>query len=124
MVRDTMLALSAAVVLGLALAAWHMRAEGRRPIWLNWVGLLHGGLGAIALGLLVLAVLGPPRGVASGTGAFGLVAAILLGAAFLVGLTLPVLTRRHPAVSGTVMAIHAGIAITGAVIFLACAAFD
>ena len=40
---------------------------------------------------------------ASGTGAFGLVAAILLSAAFLVGLTLPVLVRRHPAVSGTVM---------------------
>ncbi len=124
MVRDALIVLSAAVVLGLTLAAWHMRAEGRRANWVNWVGLLHGGLGAIALGLLVRAVLGPSRGVASGTGAFGLVAAILLSAAFLVGLTLPVLVRRHPAVSGTVMAIHAGIAITGSVIFLAWAAFD
>ncbi len=78
----------------------------------------------VALGLLVLAVLGPARGVASGTGAFGLVAATLLGVALLVGLTLPVLMRRKPAVSATVMAIHAGIAITGTVIFLAWAAFD
>lgn len=124
MPRDATIALSAAVTLGLALAAWHMRAEGRRPNWLNWVGLLHGGLGVLALGLLVLAVTGPPRGIATGTGTFGLVAAILLGAALLLGVTLPFLTRRRSPVSGTVMAVHAGIAITGSVMFLAWAAFD
>ena len=121
---DAPIALSAAVILGLALAAWHMRAEGRRPNWLTWVGFLHGGLGVLALSLLVLAVEGPPRGVATGTGAFGLVAAILLGAALLLGLTLPFLMRRRSAISGTVMAVHAGIAITGSVMFLAWAAFD
>jgi len=124
MVRAAMIVLAGAVTLGLGLGLWHLREPGHRSAWLNWVGIVHGGLGAVALGLLVLAVQGPPRGVATGTDLFGLVAAILLGVALLVGLTLPFVARRRAVLSGTVMAVHAGIAITGTTIVLAWAAFD
>jgi hypothetical protein len=124
MLRATMIVLAGAVALGLALALWHLRASKVRPSGVNWIGIVHGGLGAAGLALLALAVSGPPRGAATGTSQFGLVAAILFGGALLVGVTLPFLLRRRSPISGTVMAVHAGIAITGMVIALAWAAFD
>ncbi len=71
-------------------------------------------IGAIGLGLLLVALRGPPRGVAAGVGAFGTIAAALFAAAAVTGVVL-LLLRRKP----LVMAIHAGIAITGYVLLLA-----
>ena len=64
--------------------------------------------------VLLLALRGPARGVDAGAGSFGTVAAVLFACAMLTGIVL-LLQRRKPAV----MAIHAGIAITGYVLLLA-----
>jgi hypothetical protein len=98
------------------LALWHLRAaEGaRRPPLV--AGIAHGGVGAAGLTLLLLALRGPPRGVEAGVGSFGSVSAVLFAAAVLTGILLLLLRRK-----GIVMAIHAGIAITGYVQLLAWA---
>jgi hypothetical protein len=64
--------------------------------------------------LLLLALRGPARGVAVGAGSFGAVAAGLFAVALLTGIGLLLLRRK-----GVVMAIHAGIAITGYVMVMA-----
>ncbi len=57
---------------------------------------------------------GPARGVATGVSSFGTTSATLFAGAVLTGIAL-LLLRRKP----VVMAIHAGIAITGYVLLLA-----
>jgi hypothetical protein len=123
MLRVATIALTLAVAAGCGLAAFHMRTRDgtRRPP--AWAGVLHGTAGALGLGALVLLLRGPPRGVATGTADFGLAAAVLLAAALLVGLLIPV-TRRGRGLSATIVAIHGGIAITGFAVFLAWASFD
>lgn len=68
----------------------------------------------MGLGALLLALRGPARGIANGVGSFGTTAAALFAAALVTGVVLLML-RRKP----LVMAIHAGIAITGYVLLLA-----
>jgi hypothetical protein len=77
-------------------------------------GIAHGVIGTVGLGVLLLALRGPPRGVANGVGSFGTIAAVLFAAALVAGLVLLVLRRRS-----VVMAIHAGIAITAYMLLLA-----
>jgi hypothetical protein len=103
--------LTLAVTAGSALALWHMRGLSRPPLA---AGIAHAAIGAVGLGLLLLALGGPPRGVAAGAGSFGAVAAGLFIVALLTGVGLLLLRRK-----GVVMAIHAGIAITGYVIVMA-----
>jgi hypothetical protein len=105
--------LTIAIAAGSGLALWHLRAADnalRRPLAM---GIAHGLTGAVGLGLLLLALRGPPRGVDAGVGSFGTMSAVLFAAAVATGITL--LRYR----SGLVMAIHAGIAITGYVLLLA-----
>jgi hypothetical protein len=96
------------------LALWHLRGPEvtTRPPLI--AGIAHGLLGATALAALLVALQGPPRGVESGAGQFGTVSAVLFAAALITGIALLLLHRK-----GLVMAIHAGIAITGYVLFLA-----
>ena len=77
-------------------------------------GIAHGLAGAAGLVALLFALRGPPRGVAAGVGSFGTVSAVLFAVALLTGIILLLLRRR-----GVVIAIHAGIAITGYVLLLA-----
>jgi hypothetical protein len=109
--------LTLAVAAGSALAIWHLRANegsGRRPPFA--AGIAHGIIATIGLGALLLALQGPPRGVANGAGSFGTIAAFLFAGALVSGIAL-LLLRRQP----LVMAIHAAIAITGYAILLAWA---
>jgi hypothetical protein len=105
--------LTLAVAAGSALALWHMRGLSRPPLA---AGIAHAAIGAVGLGLLLLALGGPPRGVAAGAGSFGTIAAGLFTVALLTGFLLLLLQRK-----GVIMAIHAGIAITGYVMVMAWA---
>jgi hypothetical protein len=95
------------------LALLHLRATDKASLPPLSAGIAHGLIGATGLGFLLLALGGPPRGIDTGVGSFGIMSAILFAAAILTGISL--LLRR----SGIVMAVHAGIAITGYVLLLA-----
>jgi hypothetical protein len=84
------------------------------------IGIVHGVAGASGLGLLLLALQGPPRGEAMGVGSFGVTAAVLFGAALVLGLLILFLHRR-PRIAGVVVATHASLAIAAFVLFLAWA---
>jgi hypothetical protein len=89
-------------------------------------GAAHGIAGAAGVVLLLMALRGPPRGVATGSSSFGLEAAVLLGAALLAGLAIVVLARqrvRERAVTGA-MVVHALLAVTGYVLWVAYASLD
>jgi hypothetical protein len=96
--------LMVAALLGTALAGLHLK--GGLPRWP--FGVLHGLLGGVGLGALLLALHGPPRGEAMGVGSFGRVAAVLLAAA---------LRRRR--VPGVVIGAHAFVAVSGVVVLAA-----
>ena len=108
-----------AVAAGSGLALWHLRdidGESQPPFA---AGIAHGVVGTIGLILLLLALRGPARGIASGVGSFGTIAAVLFGAALLTGAVMLFLRRK-----AVVIAIHAGLAITGYVLLLAWDSFD
>ena len=110
MVSVAVWVLTLAVAAGTALGLWHLREAGQPP---RLLGVAHGIVGLAGLAALVLALRGPARGVANGVGSFGLEAAALFAGALVAGLVL--LWRR----GAVLMAIHAGIAITGYVLLLA-----
>jgi hypothetical protein len=105
--------LTLAVAAGSVLALWHLRAADGTPRPPLAAGIAHGVVGAAGLAMLLLSLQGPARGVAAGVGSFGALSAVLFAGALLTGGVL--LLRRK----GVVMAIHAGIAITGYVLLLA-----
>ena len=116
MVSAAVWIISLTVVAGTVLGLWHLRAServGRPPLWM---GIAHGSAGAVGLGLLVLALGGPPRGAASGTASFGPTAAWLFGAALVSGAVIMARRKRGPAIT---MIVHAGLAVTGWVLLLA-----
>jgi hypothetical protein len=106
--------LTLAVAAGSGLALWHLRATqgGSRPPFA--AGVAHGVVGAIGLVVLLFALQGPARGIAAGVGSFGPLSAALFAGALFAGLTMLLLRRK-----AIVMAVHAGIAITGYVLLLA-----
>jgi len=112
------LILGTAVLLGSALAILRLRTDGAAaPPW--WFAGLHGIFAIAGLGCLLLALRGPPRGLATGTASFGLMAAVLIALAALVGgglLATHLLKRRLP---GIVIGIHATLAVSGFVILAA-----
>src|SRR5829696_527541 len=122
MVGTALLILSLAVVLGGVAALWDLRGpRGRPPAWL---GAIHAIIGIAGLGVLLIALQGPPRGVAYGVGGFGTMAAVVLSGALLAGVAIPVLARWRGRAPGVLAATHAGLAITGYVIFLAWALME
>ncbi|HEY8290615.1 MAG TPA: hypothetical protein VIG49_15175 [Acetobacteraceae bacterium] len=119
MVGIAVLVLSVAVLAGIILALWHMRAAEGAPRPPFAAGVAHGSIGIIGVVTLALALRGPARGVAYGAGSFGWLAAVLLSAALLVGLFLPLSAWRSRRVPAVAISVHAGLAITGFVLLLA-----
>jgi hypothetical protein len=103
-----------AAALGGVLAALSFRLGFPPPAAIY--GVLHGCLGAGGLAALLLALRGPPRGVAMGVGSFGAIAAVLLAVALLAGLTILAIRLRARQVSGLIIGTHATIAISGIVV--------
>lgn len=105
-------------LLGAGLALPYLRGkQARRAPWP--VAALHGVLGPAGF-LVLLAALwqgNVPRAV--GTAGFGPVSAVLLGIAFVLGVTIAAaaLRRRRPA--ATLVAAHASVAIAGLVVLWA-----
>jgi hypothetical protein len=85
------------------------------------VGVVHGIVGTLGLLLLVIALQGPRRGDAMGTGSFGVTASVLIGIALACGLSIPLWSNRSPRFAGVTIATHASLAIAGFVLFLAWA---
>jgi len=111
------LILGAAVVAGLILAFWHMRAsEGGVSRPPSIVGIAHGIVGVTGLAVLLFALRGPVRGAGAGVGSFGQWSAWLLIGALLAGLLILIPRQKVPTVS---IVIHGGLAITGYVLLVA-----
>jgi hypothetical protein len=119
MLRGTVIALSLAVTVGIILALWHLRATDGKGGPPQMVGLLHGIVGVAGLGGLILLLQGPRHGDAMGAGSFGIVAAALFALALLIGLAIPSLTRRSPPGATIAIVVHASVAITAYVLFVA-----
>ena len=102
------------LLLGAALAIQILRRPPHVPsrslIW------LHGSAAVLSYGVLVVALMGPPRGAAAGTQSFGITAAILLLVAAAIGLLSLVLHYRRKRMPGIAIGIHASVAIFGYVI--------
>jgi hypothetical protein len=106
-----------ATALGSVLAALSFRPGLPQPAPIY--GVLHGCFGAGGFAALLLALGGPPRGVAMGVGSFGAIAAVLLAVALLAGLIILAIRSRARQVSGLIIGIHATIAISGVVVLAA-----
>jgi hypothetical protein len=107
--------LCGAVTIGGGLAIQGLRgATARRPRWP--VPLAHGALGAAGLAILIqVLVRGLPPS-AMGTTGFGPAAALLLGLALALGLVIAYAAWRQRRPAGTLVAIHASLAIAGLVV--------
>jgi hypothetical protein len=117
MLTAAFIILAGAVLLGAGLALVHLRSEAVAPVaW--WLGALHGLLGLGGLACLALALRGPVRGLAQGTASFGTISATLIVLAALFGGL--ILTRRvkHQR-AGTLIGIHATLAVSGFVVLAA-----
>ena len=84
MLNAAFAALAVAVLFGSLLAVAYLREAAATPPLP--FGVLHGLIALGGLALLTLALRGPPRGVAQGTGSFGTIAATLFTLAAFVGL--------------------------------------
>jgi hypothetical protein len=105
------------VLLGGALLFSVLRHPARTPSRL--LVNLHGHAALIGYGVLFVAIENAARGTATGTQAFGIVAAILLLLAAGLGLTSLFLHYRRRRLPGFWVGAHAMIAITGYVILAA-----
>lgn len=108
--------LTLTVAAGTILALLHLRASegiGHPPLWM---GVLHGLAGVVGLGVLLVALRGPERGIASGVGGFGRTASWLFAGAVASGVLVWIRRRKGPAIP---VILHAGIAVTAWVLLLA-----
>lgn len=117
MLNAAFIVLGIAVLLGGVLAVLHLREDAAPP--LLPFGALHGLIAIAGLALLALALRGPPRGLAQGTGSFGIIAAALIGMAALVGLTQLAARLGNRQLPGMLIGIHATLAVGGFVVLLA-----
>src|SRR5580704_2573739 len=107
--------LGTAVLLGSGLAVLHLRTDGAvAPPWT--LAGLHGLVGVAGLGCLLLALQGPPRGLDSGTAAFGTIAAALVAAAALLGAGFLATRLRGRTPLGLLIVVHVTLAVSGFVI--------
>jgi hypothetical protein len=118
--------LSFAVLLGSTFAVLHLRAQsGTAVSWpVPWpVAALHGFLGIGGLVCLVLALRGPPmgpeRGLDQGTASFGMIAATLFALAAPAGGGILAAHLRKRRRAGTLIGLHAALAVSGFVILAA-----
>lgn len=112
------LLIMAAAAAGIVLFALYPLVHPAGRVW--WPGALHGAAGAAGFGWLALALDGaPPRGVSTGAGSFGLIAAVLLGLGLLLGAAAFVARwrRRRPAM--LLLGVHATLAVAGLVMLVA-----
>jgi hypothetical protein len=110
--------LGAAVVVGTVLATYYLRQTHIGPA--PWpFAVAHGFLGLGGLGCLLLSLGGPPRGVDQGTASFGAISAVLIAMAAAAGAAL--LARRFIKRwrGGTLIGLHATLAVSGFVILAA-----
>lgn len=112
------------VLLGGTLAILHLRAPGGAVAVSSWpvpwpVAALHGLLGIGGLICLVLALGGPPRGLAQGTASFGAIAATLFALAALAGGGILMTHLRNRRRAGALIGLHAALAVSGFVILAA-----
>ena len=104
--------LGAGVVVGMVLAVIALVAPSKPPARI--LASLHGLLVIVGYGVLIDALITePPRGAMTGTQAFGMVGAVLLGAAILLGIGSIVLHVRRQHMPGIAIGIHASVAIAG-----------
>jgi hypothetical protein len=119
MLGASLLLVSAGVLLGLGLVSIAMIGNevlSRRVIP---VAHVHGAVGLLGVAALLLALRGPTRGTHSGAGSFGVIAAVLLASALLLGsLILAAHLRRRP-VSALAIGLHASLGVAGFVILAA-----
>jgi hypothetical protein len=108
--------LTAAALFGSLLAVAHLRGGSPPPFLL---GALHGLIGLGGLAILLLALRGPARGVEQGAGAFGMIAAALLALAAMAGLTIFLRLRLQRRNAGTLIGVHATLAVAGLCLLLA-----
>jgi len=110
-------ALGAAVLLGSVLAVWNLRPRTAPPPWP--LAALHALVAIGGLLCLAIALRGPPRGLDQGTASFGVISAVLIALAALLGggMLMGRLRKRRPA--STLIGIHAMLAISGFVILIA-----
>jgi hypothetical protein len=118
MLLDAVIVLGATVVIGLGLAGAYLKGAAG-PLLPLWPGLLHGALGVIGTGALLLALRGPPRGAASGAGSFGAIAAWFCGFAILFGAMILTGHVRRRATWPPAIIIHAMLGIAGFVMLWA-----
>jgi hypothetical protein len=107
--------------LGLVLAFPYLRGTRTRG---QLPAIVHGSCGAAGFCFLVAALQGPRRGDAMGVGSFGVAASVLFGIALAIGPVVPLLRGRSPRGAGTILGVHASVAITGLVLFLAWASLN
>ena len=105
----------AASLAGMVLAVLHGLGD-RPPLW---SGLAHGAVGLGGLGVLLVALRGPPRAVALGGAAFGPVAAAMLATAALAGGAVLALRLRGTRPSVMLVGLHATVALFGLVVLAA-----
>ena len=117
MLTASFIVLGIAVLLGSGLAVLHLREGAAAPA--RPLGALHGLVAIAGLGLLALALRGPPRGVEQGTGSFGMIAAVLIALAALIGILLLAARLRKRRLPGVLIGIHATFAVGGFVVLLA-----
>jgi hypothetical protein len=123
MLRLSLILFAAVGLLGFALAALHLRQARRAPpALLRWA---HGLLGAAGLAVLLAQMRGPALtgslsgGSASGDPTFRMDAAVLLGAALVLGLAILAMVRFAPKSAGAVIVLHATVAMFGLAILAA-----
>jgi hypothetical protein len=116
MLNAAFAALAVAVLFGSLLAVAYLREAAATPPLP--FGVLHGLIALGGLALLKLALRGPPRGVAQGTGSFGTIAATLFTLAAFVGLFQFALRLRGRRLPGTLIGAHATLAVGGFIVLL------
>jgi hypothetical protein len=109
--------LAVAVLLGSVLAVLHLQTEDSTPPWS--LAVLHGLLAIGGLGCLALALRRPPRGLDQGVASFGVIAAVLITLAALIGVGLLAARIVKTRIAGIIIGIHATLAVCGFVILAA-----